>query len=91
MTDASHLSSISLIVASGVDFFVGITAAGLALGALLVAAGDEAFVAAGELSVLAAGEAVFSVVTETLGSCVVVSVFSETVASGEAAGVEVSS
>jgi hypothetical protein len=84
------------MVASGLDFFVGITAAGealvagVALGLLLVAAGEAALVAAGELTDLGAGEeAFFSVVTETLGS----SVFSEAVASGDAAGLglEVSS
>jgi hypothetical protein len=83
ITDASHLSSISRIVASGVDFFSGITAAGdelglgVALGLLLVAAGDEDLLGEGEVPDLGAGE-VFSVVTETLGS--------EAVASGEAAG-----
>jgi hypothetical protein len=67
-----------------VDFFVGITAAddafvaGVALGLLLLAAGDEVLVGDGELSDFGAGEAFFSVVTETLGS--------EAVASGEAAG-----
>jgi hypothetical protein len=77
------LSSISRIVASGVDFFSGITAAGdelglgVALGLLLVAAGDEDLLGEGEVPDLGAGE-VFSVVTETLGS--------EAVASGEAAG-----
>jgi hypothetical protein len=81
------LSSISLIVASGVDFFVGITAAGdelvlgVALGLLLVAAGEEDLVGEAEASDFGAGDAVFSVVTETLGSC-----FSEAVASGDAAG-----
>jgi hypothetical protein len=78
----------SLIVASGVDFFVGITADGdeLVLGVagslgVLLAAGDEDFVGEGDASGFSdfgAGEAVFSVVTETLGS--------EAVASGEAAG-----
>lgn len=89
----------SLTVASGVDFFVGMTAAGdalvfgLALGAVFVAAGDEALLAAGELSDLGAGEAVFSVVTETLVSDGVVSAFSEAVASGDVvgAGLDVSS
>jgi hypothetical protein len=77
------LSSISRIVASGVDFFAGITAAGdelvlgVALGLVLLAAGDEDLVGDGEVSAFGAGE-VFSVVTETL--------VSEAVASGEAAG-----
>jgi hypothetical protein len=43
-------------------------AAGVGLGLLFVAAGEEAFVAAGELSGFGVGEAVFSVVTDTLGS-----------------------
>jgi len=59
------------------------------LGLLFVAAGEEALVAAGEVAGLGVGEAVFSVVTETLGSDEEVSGFSETVDSG--AGVEVSS
>ena len=79
------MSSMSLIVASGLDFFIGITAAddvlGLALGLLLVAAGDEDLAGEGDVSDFGAGVAVASVVTETLGSC-----FSEAVASGEAAG-----
>jgi hypothetical protein len=79
MIEASHLSSISLKVASGVDFFVGMTAA---LGAGLVDAGlevlfaDEADfdAAAGELLLVAAGELLFSAAgdfsgdTDTLGS-----------------------
>ena len=59
------------MVASGVDFFVGISAAGeeLLLGvALALAAGDEDLVGEGELFGFGVGEAVFSVVTETLGS-----------------------
>ena len=62
----------SLIVASGLDFLVGMTAAGEALaagvaeGALLLVEG--ALVAAGELSARGVGEAVFSVVTDTLGA-----------------------
>jgi hypothetical protein len=81
----------SLIVASGVDFFVGITAVvvelvlGVALGLVLAAAGDEDLLGEAEASVLGAGDAVFSVVTDTLGS-ELVSGFSEAVASGEAAG-----
>jgi hypothetical protein len=77
----------SLIVASGVDFFVGITAAGdvlvlgVALGLLLVAAGEEDLFGEGDASDFGAAVAVASVGTETLGSC-----FSEAVASGEAAG-----
>jgi hypothetical protein len=79
------LSSISLIVASGVDFFVGIRAAGdelvlgVALGLVFVAAGEEDLV--GDASDFGVGDAVASVGTETLGSC-----FSEAVASGEAPG-----
>ena len=78
MIEASHLSSISLKVASGVDFLVGMTAvdgADLVEGALevlfagevlLVAAGELLFSALGELLFSAAGD--FSVVTDTLGS-----------------------
>ena len=72
------------MVASGVDFFVGITAAGdelalgVALGLLFVAAGEEDLLGEAEASDFGAGDAVFSVVTETLGS--------DAVASGEAAG-----
>jgi len=86
------LSSISLRVASGVDFFVGITATGdvlvlgVALGLVLVAAGEEDLLGDAVAAVFGAGEAVFSVVTETLGSW-----FSAAVASGEAAGDAVSS
>jgi hypothetical protein len=80
----------SRIVASGVDFFVGITAVedvlGVALGLVLLAAGDEDWVGEGEVAALGVGE-VFSVVTDTLGS----SAFSEAVASGEAAGEGLSS
>ena len=78
----------SLIVASAVDFFVGITAAGdvlvlgVALGLLLVAAGEEDLLGEGVASDLGAGEAVFSVVTDTLGS-ELVSGFSEAVAAGD--------
>ena len=81
------MSSISLIVASGVDFFVGITAAGdvlvlgVALGLILAAAGEEDLAGEGDASDFGAAVAVASVGTETLGSR-----FSETVASGEAAG-----
>jgi hypothetical protein len=81
-----------LIVASGVDFFAGITAAGdafvlgVALGLGFVAAGEEDLVGEAEASDLGAGDAVFSVVTETLGSDGLVSGFSEAVASGAAAG-----
>jgi hypothetical protein len=66
--------------------------AGVGLGLLLVAAGEEAFVAVGELSGFGVGEAVFSVVTDTLGSSED-SDFSGGVISGEdsGAGVEVSS
>ena len=77
----------SLIVASGVDFFVGITAAGdvlvlgVGLGLLLVAAGEDDLFGEGDASDFGAAVAVASVGTETLGSC-----FSEAVASGEAAG-----
>ena len=78
----------SLIVASGVDFFVGIRAVvveavlGVALGVVLVAAGEEDLLGEAEASVLGAGEAVFSVVTDTVGS-ELVSGFSEAVASGD--------
>jgi hypothetical protein len=84
----------SRIVASAVDFFVGITAdgdelvLGVGLGLVLVAAGDEDLLGDGDASAfLGAGEAVFSVVTDTLGS----SDFSGAVASGEAAGEALSS
>jgi hypothetical protein len=79
------------MVASAVDFFVGIAAAGdelvlgVGLGLLLVAAGEADLLGEGEafaVSFLGVGETVFSVVTETLGS----SDFSRAVASGEAAG-----
>jgi hypothetical protein len=77
------LSSISRIVASGVDFFAGITAAGddfvvgVALGLVLEAAGVDDLLGVGEVAGLGV-EALFSVVTETLGS--------EVVASGTEAG-----
>jgi hypothetical protein len=79
----------SLIVASGVDFFAGISAAGdelllgVALG-LVLAAGDEDLLGEGEVSafVAGAGEALFSVATETVGS----EGFSAAVASGDGAG-----
>jgi hypothetical protein len=83
----------SRIVASGVDFFVGMTAAevelalGVALGVVFAAAGDEDLLGEGEAAALGVGETVFSVVTETLGSLD----FWEAVASGEAAGEAVSS
>ena len=91
MTDASHLSSISRMVASGVDFFTGMDAAGdelLAGLGLLLGSGEEDLGAAGELTDFGAGVADFSVVTETLGSEGEVSVFSEADASGDAAGVD---
>jgi hypothetical protein len=71
---------------------VGATAAGdelvlgVALGLVLVAAGEEGLVGEGDAFDLGAGVAVVSVVTETLGSC-----FSGAVASGEAAGAGLSS
>jgi hypothetical protein len=74
----------SLIVASGVDFFVGITAAGdalvlgVALGLLLVAAGEEDLVGEGDASDFGVAVVVASVGTETLGSCL-----SEAVAAGD--------
>jgi len=63
----------SRIVASGVDFLLGITAAdeGLVVGdslGLLLAAGDEDFVGEGDAVGFGEGGAVFSVVTETVGS-----------------------
>jgi hypothetical protein len=86
-------------VASGVDFFVGMTAAAGAVsveaGAALLftvladAAGELLLVAAGELAFSAAGEADFSVVTDTLGS--EAGELSGAAASGMGAGVEVSS
>ncbi len=79
MMDASHLFSISLKVASGVDFLTGMTAAdgsGFFDVALEVSfAVEEAFgEAAGVLLAAAADEVLFSaagdfsVVTDTLGS-----------------------
>src|SRR3954454_11389431 len=73
----------SRIVPSGVPFLVGRTAAaeelvdGAAL-AVLFADGDEDFLGDAETSAFGLGDAVFSVVTETVGS--------EADASGEAAG-----
>ena len=94
MIEASHLSSISLKVASGVDFFVGMTAA---LGADLVDAGLEVLfadevafeVAAGELLFSAAGD--FSGETDTLGSLAGDDACSGAAASGVGAGVVSSS
>ena len=88
MTDASHLSSISRMVASGVDFFTGMTAAGDgdfvdgSVG-LLFADGEDDLVASGEALTVGDGDADLSVVTETLGS--------EAVASGLGAGVGLNS
>ena len=90
------------MVASGVDFLVGMTAAGgaaLVVSALeLVLAGDEVFVGpAGELLLVAAGELFFSgsgdfsVVTDTLGSFAEEDDVSGAAASGVGAGVSVSS
>src|SRR5437763_12769011 len=80
----------SLSVASGVDFFTGMTAAevsfdGVGL-ALLFSAGDDFGEADGEALGFGEGEAVFSVVTETLVSEGDAVGFSDAVASGEAAG-----
>ena len=77
------------MVASGVDFFVGIIAVLgeedlLGVGeASDLAAGDEDLLGEVEAAGFGEGEAVFSVVTETLGS--------DAVASGEAAGDALSS
>src|SRR5213075_2025166 len=74
----------SRIVASGVDFLAGITAAadgllaGVALG-LLLAEGDDDFVGEVDGAGFGVGEMVFSVVTETLGS----PLFSDAVAAGD--------
>jgi hypothetical protein len=84
----------SFKVASTVDFFVGMTAAGGAdfVDAVVVFAGEEAFVGpAGELLFSAAGDADFSVATDTLGSVAGDGDFSGAVASGVGAGVAVSS
>jgi hypothetical protein len=84
----------SFNVASTVDFFVGMTTAGGAdfADAAVVFAGEEAFVGpAGELLFSAAGDADFSVVTDTLGFVAGDSDFSGAVASGDGAGVAVSS
>lgn len=102
MIEASHLSSISLKVASGVDFFVGMTAG---LGADLVDAGLEVLfadevafeVAAGEALLVAAGELLFSAAgdfsgeTDTLGSLAGDDAGSGAAASGVGAGVVSSS
>ena len=73
------------MVASGVDFFVGMSAAeaGLVLGVGFVVAGEDVFV--GEAEAFGVGD-VFSVVTETLGSVLLVSALSGIVTSGESAG-----
>src|SRR5688500_18448283 len=65
--------------------------AGVALGLLLVAGGDDSLAGAGELVGFGLGEASLSVLIDTLGSAD--SVFSETVISGDdsGAGVAVSS
>jgi len=84
-------------VASGVDFFVGMTAD--VFGADFVAAGEEDFCgASGELLFFAAGEllfsaagADFSVETDTLGLVAGDSDVSGAAASGVGAGVEASS
>ena len=94
MTEASHLSSMSFNVASTVDFFVGMIAAGGAdlVDAAVVFAGEEAFVGpAGELLLSAAGDADFSVETDTRGSVAGDGDFSGAVASGAGAGAAVSS
>lgn len=79
----------SLNVASGVDFFVGMTAD--VVGADFVAAGEAAFFGtAGELLLSAAG-ADFSVDTDTLGLVAGDSDVSGAGASGVGAGVEASS
>jgi hypothetical protein len=75
------------MVASGVDFFVGITAAGDELVvavsvSLFFAAGDDDLVGEAEAVDFGAGDALFSVVTETVGSLL----FSAALDSGEAAG-----
>ena len=77
------------MVASGVDFFAGISVAVEELGAgltlaLLLAEGDEDFAGEVDAAGLGVGETVFSVVTETLGSDDVL--FSDAVSSGDAAG-----
>jgi hypothetical protein len=90
MNEASHLSSMSFNVASGVDFFVGMTAADGAdfFDTSVVFEGDEDFVdSAGELLFLAAGDAAFSGEIDTLGSVAGDSVFSDAVDSGDGAGV----
>src|ERR1051326_8930368 len=89
MTEASHLSSISRIVASVLDFLTGMSAVGDALlVGLLFGSGEGDLVAAGELDALGFGAGVadfLSVVTETLGS-EEESFFRKTDASGEASG-----
>lgn len=100
MMEASHLSSISRRVASGVDFLVGMTEAGGAffIGAgELVLAGAEAFEgAAGELLLVVAGlgssgAGVLSVGTDTLGSVAEEDEASGATASGFGAGASASS
>src|SRR5437588_163056 len=77
----------SLSVASGVDFFTGMTAADVSFDgvglALVFSAGDDFGEAEGEALGLGEGEAVFSVVTETLVSDGDAVGFSDAVASGE--------
>ena len=97
INEASHLSSMSRSVASGVDFFVGMTADVFAAGFVVAgesdffgASGELLFLAEGELLVSAAG-ADFSVETETLGLEAGDSVVSAAGASGVGAGVEASS
>src|SRR5215212_937564 len=92
-TEASHLSSISRIVASTLDFLTGAISAGVELLAgLLFGSGEEDLVAAAVLAGLGARVAdFFSVEIETLGSEVDFSVFLDTDASGDAGGVDSSS
>ena len=81
--------SMSRSVASGVDFFVGMTAD--VFGADFVVAGESDFFdASGELLLSAAG-ADFSVETDTLGLVAGGSDVSDAGASGVGAGVEASS
>ena len=83
-------------MASGLDFLGGMVAAEVALAGaapgLLLGAAEAAFVdAPGELSDFGAGDAVFSVVTDTLGSEGEGSDFSGGVISGDADGLGLAS
>jgi hypothetical protein len=90
MNEASHLFSMSFNVASGVDFFVGISAADGAgfFDASVVFEGEDDFVGPdGELLFFGVGDSAFSGEIDTLGSVAGDSAFSDAVDSGAGAGV----